>query len=78
MCGGVASIIQQLEHGLGREIGLRQHRRAGLHQNVVLGELRRLLGDIDVADRGNRRLQVLALDLERRGGQLQARLRRAE
>ena len=43
-------LAEQSENALRTGIGLRQHRRAGLNQDVVLGEVGTLLRDIDVFD----------------------------
>src|SRR5690606_5722767 len=53
---------KQLQDRLRSDVGLGQHRRAGLQQDLVAGEVRHLRGHVDVADPGLGSGQVLSGD----------------
>src|SRR5204863_346904 len=59
-------------------LGLADHRRAGLGQDLVLGELHRLRGHVDVADAALGADQVLLVDADVVQRVLEAVLDRAE
>src|SRR4051812_46006914 len=50
-CGGLAGgLAEQAEDALGALVGLGEHGRAGLGEDLELGLVDHLLGDVDVAD----------------------------
>lgn len=58
------SATDELEHWLRLAVGLGQHRRTGLSEDVQLGELHHLGGHIDVSDPGLGRGDVLRGDTQ--------------
>src|SRR4051794_11094286 len=70
--------LEERQDVLGQLVGLREHRRAGLAEDLVLGHVDRLLGHVDVADARLGGDQVLLVDADVRQGVLEAVLNRAE
>lgn len=67
----------QLQGDLVRLVGLGQHRGAGLHEDIPPGEVRCLLGDVDVGNVADGRLQVGLSGRQQRGGKIEPALLRA-
>src|SRR3954466_2764248 len=70
--------LEERQDVLGQLVGLREHRRAGLAEDLVLGHVDRLLGHVDVADARLGGDQVLLVDADVRQGVLEAVLDRTE
>ena len=68
---------QQRECLLWKRIGLRQHRNTRLHEHLILRKLRRLEGDVCVANPRLSSREALTRDLKIRNGGLEAVLNRA-
>src|SRR3954453_9337145 len=69
---------EEREDRLGRLVGLGQHGRAGLAEDLSLGEGHHLRGHVGVTDAGLRRREVLDGDAEVADGVLEAVLDRTE
>ncbi len=75
---GLNVLAQELQDGLRHHVGLGQHSRAGLHQDLAASEVRHLLGHIHVADAGLGGLQVFSRNLQVGDAVLQAVLQSTE
>jgi len=76
VCGSVLS--EQGKNRVRQLVGLRQHARAGLLEDLILRELDHLRRHVDVADLALRRGQVLLIRREVVGGVLEPVLNRTE
>ncbi len=65
-------LAQQREDALAGLVGLGEHRRASLNQNLVLAERDRLLGHVGVADAALSSHEVLVVAVRRVSGVLEA------
>ena len=71
-------LLEELQDGLRLGVGLGEHGRGGLHEDLVLHELHHLRGHVRVADQRLRGLQVLRPDRQALHGVLQPVLVGAE
>src|SRR5262245_54323565 len=80
LTSGAAVVLaaQEGQHGLRGLVGLRQHGRAGLLEDLVLGEVDHLRGHVDVLDAALGRLEVLLVRGEVVERVLEAVLNRTE
>ena len=76
--GQGADLAEQGQDVLGSRVGLGEDRRAGLLEDLGLGEGDHLGGNVEVPDTGHRGVEVLRGDADRGRGVLQAVLDRTE